>query len=117
MVMNGFAGWAPFLGHGIAIGLDLFVQLVEIFTSSIQNAVERADLLTVKFDGVGQIGDVLLPQLFRAQLLGRTAGIFTGMYRTEGIKPVGERPKNSPAEKYQEQGKHGGESGFGHVSS
>jgi len=107
VVLDGFAVRTPlviqgiaFFIQGIAFRLDLFVQLVEIFAGAIQDAVEGGDLLTIEFDRSGKIGHVLLPPLIRTQFFGGAAGILTGLYRTDGIEPVGKRSKHCPAEKH-----------------
>src|ERR1017187_8356503 len=89
----------------------------ELVTRSTQDAVEGRELLRVEFDGGGKIGHVFLAPLLGTHLPGRRAGILTGLNRASGIEPVGKRPKNSTAQKRQEQGKRGGESGLGHDTS
>src|ERR1019366_6284464 len=88
VIVNGFAIRTPFFIDGVVFRLDLFVELVELVAGSIQDGVKGGDLLAVEFDRAGKIGHVPLAKLLWTQLLGR-AGILTGLYRTDGIEPVG----------------------------
>jgi hypothetical protein len=115
--MNGFAIRMPLLIDGIVVQFHLPVQLLDFVAGSIQDGVKGSELLGVEFDGGGKIGHIFLAPLLGTHLPGRSADIFTGLNRTDGIKPVGKRPKNSTAQEHQEQGERGGESGLRHDTS